>query len=301
MVVSLPTRRRTRVTRAIALTMSLALGASTAAAEARRLVVLQRGGGDVDDALRGEVDRLVLQTATADAGYQHAFASPVPLEDVELAAGCSAREDGCLQRIASTLGADTLMLRDLSRGADGKVQLALTVHDGKKDAPARRAVSVLPAELDGTDQVVPRLLEQLFPEVRKQREERPRIGRRLDLHTPSGIVGVASLGVATTLLAGGIATAISWRRAQNDYDSAPAGDHDGVDRLHEHLDQARRRARIANGLFIASGSLAAIGVSSLLYGYLRGRSTEKRSVELAAVPMHDGVALSLHGAWRGGI
>jgi len=299
MVVSLRTRIHWRATRPLSLAVALIFGVSSAAAETRRLVVLQHGGAEVDESLRREVDRLVLRAATTEVGYQDAYASPVPLEDVELAAGCSAREAGCLARIAKTLGADSLMLRDLSRDPDGKVQLALTIHDGRKDAPSRRAEGVMAADPGSPEQVVPGLLEQLFPGVRLRREERA--PRRLDLRAPSGIVGISSLGVATTLLAAGLATGVASRRAQRDYDETMIESQEDVTRAREHLDRAHRRADIANGLFYASGASAAVAVSSLLYNYLRGRSAEAPSVGVTTASGSSGVTLTLQGAWRGGI
>jgi len=283
----------------VALLLSmLCTGAQTVRAEPeRRLVVLHRGDDQVDPTLRREIDALVLAETTRAGGFSSAYASPVPFEDVELAAGCSATEEACLPRIAATLDADWLMVRDLARDSAGNVQLSLTMHDGTKNGEVRRAVSQV-GDLP-PDQVVPQLVDSLYPGNARRRDAPARGG--WNPRSTGAVIGWSSLGLASALLVGGVIAGVRSQRAHDAYAGARFEDMEAVDRGHEQLDTARSRARVANGLFIGSAVAAAAGASSLLVSYLRTRRVERPSVGVSVAPTPAGLSLAVEGSWRGGL
>jgi hypothetical protein len=109
----------------------------------RRLLVLHSGGEDVPARLRDEVDHLVLSAVAERVRFATAYGSEVPFEDIELAAGCSARGADCMQRIAASLDADWILVRELSSDRNGNTYLTLIAHDGPQAMVTRRAVAQL--------------------------------------------------------------------------------------------------------------------------------------------------------------
>jgi precorrin-3B methylase len=75
---------------------------------------------------------------------------------------------------------------------------------------------------------------------------------------------------------------------------------DDVDRASEALERAQKRARVANGLLISGAAATAAGATALLFSYLRPRP-DARQVRMGVSPTRSGVALSLCGAWQGGL
>ncbi|MDB4990959.1 MAG: hypothetical protein JWN04_6137 [Myxococcaceae bacterium] len=286
--------------------LALLLGALTcvrslpAAAQdhAPRLVVLHRDGTDLPAAQRDEVDRLLLTSVAGQLRFASAYASDVPLEDVELAAGCSMRDADCTQRIAESLGADWLLVRELSKDRAGHVFLTLIAHDGPGALVTRRVVSQL-ASSDAASaprQVVPMLVERLYPKTPTGLDERlPRHG-----WSAARVVGWSAAGTGVSLLAVGTAMGVLSRRDHGAYEHTAIHRQEDVDRADSLLSRSQQRARIANGLLLGGGAAGLAGAATLLWSYLRP-SAEQRSVELAMLAAPSGLALSVAGAWRGGL
>jgi hypothetical protein len=261
-----------------------------------RLVVLHRGDTDADAALRTKIDRQVMASLQAHARIDRAYASPVPSEEVELAAGCSSRDVDCLQRIAATLEADWLMVRELASNEKGGLFLTLVAHDGPSAVVTRRAAAQVSD--DNVGRVVPMLIERLYPTPLSAAEGREPASRH---RTPLAVVGWSATAVTAGLLATGAVMGTLSRRSQDEYVRQDIDFmRENVDRAAELHARAEKRANVANGLFYASAGTAVIATGALLWNYLQPQE-EARPVQLSMAPARDGAALSLSGQWLGGL
>lgn len=287
-----------------------------------RLVILQSEAPGVSARLRRHVDEQVLESLRQRAAFEQAYVSPVPFEDVELAAGCSGREAGCLQRIAATLDADWMMVRELAKDESGRVYLTLVAHDGPGAIVTRRAVAEVAENRRQTPaQVVPLLIDRLYPEsgasessasaarvvlpapklererVRPERERGPdaaSAGR-----SSAKIVGWTSAAAGGALLAAGMVVGALSLRDQRTHDDLSVGSELEADRARALFSRANRRTDIANGLIIGGAGAGAVGIAALLWNYFRPKRDERLSVRV--LPARSGVALSLRASFRGGI
>jgi hypothetical protein len=281
---------------ACALVVVDAPSSSVRAAESeRQLVVLHWGGDAVSAALRSEVDRLVLSAVADRMRFGEAHASQVPFEDIELAAGCSARGADCMQRIAASLAADWVLVRELAQDRNGVVYLTLIAHDGPQAIVTRRAVAQLGEGARAPVGVVPMLVERLYP-WEAPLDAEPSASAR----SPARVIGWSSVAIGGGLLAAGAAMGALSRHDHRVYKDTTIEVAEDVDRAADALDSAQKRARVANGLLISGAAASAAGAVALLFSYLRPRP-DARQVRLGLAPSRSGVALSVTGAWRGGL
>lgn len=289
----------------------------------QRLVVLRSDGPRIDDALKAEVDRAVLETVLGRARFSEAYASPVPYAEVELAAGCDQGEAGCLQRIAATLDTDWLLVRDLVRDGQGRVFLTLIAHDGSNAIVTRRAIAeISPKTQQRPGEVVPLLVDKLYPgrtladspraeapvaaatsatplpavtdsEATGPAEPGPRT------RSPAKIVGWSATSIAGALVVAGIVVGSLSRGDQRQHERLPIEHRSDTDRAYELLDQARRRTDIANGLLFGGAGLGAIGLASLAFHHFRPPMDDRVSVRVK--PARAGVAVALRATWQGGL
>lgn len=278
----------------------------------RRVVVLQsEGRGPIDPQLRREVDRLTLEAMTKRAGFERAYLSPVPFNDVELAAGCSGRDAGCLQRIAATLEADWLMVREIAREPSGRLYLTLVAHDGPSAIITRRAVAeIAKSGTQAVEQVVPLLVERLYPgrvpsaaATPVQEPPTPMLAKQAARDdrgpSPAKVVGWSSAAVGSALLVAGAVVGTLGRADAREHERLELGSMEAVDGAHDLFARAQRRTDIANALLIGGASAAAIGATALLWDYLRPKRDER--VSLRVGPARGGVAVSLRASFRGGL
>jgi hypothetical protein len=261
----------------------------------RRLVVLHRGGLDVPDDLRNEVDRLVLSAVTEHMRSVRAYASEVPFEDIELAAGCSTRGADCMQQIAASLAADWVLVRELERDRNGTLYLTLVAHDGPEATATRRAVAPLGDGSLAPVGVVPMLVERLYPSDPQLAAQ-----QRASAHSPVRVMGWSAVAVGGGLLVTGAVMGVLAQRDEAVYKDTKIEVREDVDRASEALERAQKRARVANGLLISGAAATVAGASALLFSYLRPRP-DARQLRVGVSPARSGVALSLCGAWRGGL
>jgi hypothetical protein len=275
-----------------------------------RVVVLQSDDQEIDEKFRREVDRLTLKAMAARADFANAYVSPVPFEDVELAAGCSGRDSGCLQRIAATLDADWIMVRALEREPSGRTYLTLVAHDGPIAIVTRRAVAELSTRGDQTpDKVVPLLVERLYPrETHVPSAATPRVlpkPRFVDddqatrrRASPAKIVGWTSAAAGGALLAAGVVVGALARNDQRKHEALDVSTKPAADQASDLFSRAQRRTDIANGLMLGGAGAGTVGVAALLWDALRPKSDKRLSVRVA--PVRSGVALALRTSFRGG-
>jgi hypothetical protein len=262
--------------------------------ERARLVVLHRDGQGIPDTLRSQVDQQLLQSIGSQLRAASAYSSDVPFGDVELAAGCSARDPDCMQRIAASLGADWLLVRELFRDASGTIFLTLVAHDGPAAMVTRRAVGSLSAE-ESPDKVVPVLVTRLYPTPSTQdtHDERP----SLQVAT---IAGWSATGAGLALITVGVVMGVLSRSAHSDYENTKIHFASDVDRAQDLLSRSQQRARVANGLLIGGAVTGVAGIATLVWATLRGRA-DRRGVELELTPEPQGAGIALSGAFGGAL
>lgn len=265
----------------------------------QRLVVLERGSAAVPPVTAAEVDRSLAGALGARVPAASLYVSPVPYEDVELAAGCrvEGQDADCLQRIAGSLGADWLLVRELSTDRAGNVSLTLVAHDGPQAVVTRRAVARVSQGKQAPARVVPMLVGRLYPH--ESPGDRP-LGEPSSL-SPAKVVGWSSSAVGGSLLAAGITMGALSRRDQNRYDRTEVRTAADADRAHELLDRSEQRARVANGLLIGGAGASAAGALALLWKYMRPKPDAEQPVRMGVAPHRGGFKVSLNGAWRGGL
>lgn len=103
--------------------------------------VLLRDTRSVDAAFADRVDAALVASLKQDAGLDHTEISPVPWSDVALAAGCEGRTKDCMQRVASTVDADVVIVRTLEPARRG-AQLTLVSYAPGGQAPAESSAYV---------------------------------------------------------------------------------------------------------------------------------------------------------------
>lgn len=264
----------------------------------QRLVVLERGSAGIPETVADEVDRSLAGALSAHVPAASLYISPVPFEDVELAAGCQGEDADCLQRVASSLGADWLLVRELNKDRAGKISLSLVALDGPQAMVTRRAASRLATGKQAPSQVVPVLVERLYPTAQGASERLLHEPRSL---SPANVVGWSSSAVGGGLLAAGITMGVLSHRDHDKYDRTQVRTTEDVDRAHELLDRSQQRAHVANGLLIGGAGAGAAGAMALLWKYIRPKPSADRPVRMGIEPSRGGAKLSLHGAFRGAL
>jgi len=291
-----PGRRTLRLIAALGL-----LGPAPAAfaEDAQRVVVVQRDGADVPRALREDVDKRVIEALDGRPHVGSAYASRVPLEDIELAAGCSARDVDCTHRIAASLDADWLLVRELGRDRAGHAYLTLIAYDGRGALISRRVVSAIGDAQHPVTRVVPSLIDSLYPETRAMPLREP-----AKEASPAGkVVGWSTAGAGASLLVVGSVMAALSKHDHAAYQRAVLRTRGDVDYADGMLSRSRDRARISNGLLLGGAAAGLAGAATLLWTYLHGsRSDEQaKGTQIAIAPASAGFGMSLAGAWRGGL
>lgn len=279
----------------LAVCWSIPTGPARADGAVRRLVVLRSGGEGVSETLRNEVDHLVLSAVAERVRFAQAYGSQVPFEDIELAAGCTARGADCMQRIAASLDADWILVRELSSDRNGNAFLTLIAHDGPEAIVTRRAVAQLGEGERDPVGVVPMLVERLYP-TDPQLEAQGNSNAR----SPARVVGWSSAVLGSGLLVAGAAMGALSQRDHGSYKDARFEVPADVDRGQASLERAQKRASVANGLLISGAAASAAGAAALLWSYLKPRP-DARQIRVGVTPSRSGVALMMAGAWQGGL
>ena len=200
-----------------------------------------------------------------------------------------------MQQIAAGLDADWVLVRELERDRNGTVYLTLIAHDGPEATTTRRAVAPLGDGAAAPVGVVPMLVERLYPSDPELAAE-----NRARARSPARVIGWSSVLVGGGLLVSGAAIGVASQHDQRVYRDTKIELREDVDRATEALDRAQKRARVANGLMISGAAATAVGATALLFSYLRPRP-DARQLRVGVLPARSGVAVSLCGAWRGGL
>lgn len=270
--------------------------------DAQHLVVLRRGDSTASDELRTQIDAAFMSSLAGAVPQLTLDVSPVPFEEIELAAGCGGDSAACVQRLAGTLEADWLLVREIAREEDGRTVVVLAAHDGARGAGSRRVRSQVDANEHAPGVVLPALVRSLFAthEAAPPAVERPQPS---STSSPAAIVGWSGAAVSGGLvIAGAVMGALS-RKDSAAYKSSEIQTPDDVDRARDILERSQQRGRVANGLFIGAAGAALAGAAGLLWHYLRPNKNlaERRLVQLDLATSYRGVDMAVSYSWSGAL
>jgi hypothetical protein len=273
------------------------LGSARADASGPRLVVLRNDVARTE--LSGPVDRALLTALEEQGRFGSTYVSPTPFEDIRLAAGCEGRTTDCVQRIATTLAADWVLVRELRRDDAGRVVLQLVAQDGPA-ASTRRAEARV-AKAGSPEQVVAQLVSELYASAEPAQASAPALSRNDDaseLHRPAKVVGFTLLASSGALLASGAVLGIISRQDLDRYARTEVVDAASAEHAQSLLDDARHRSRVANALFASGGVTALTGTSILIWRRTRMKREALRvTMNLLASPRLAG--LQVRGTFEG--
>ncbi|MFT3924264.1 MAG: hypothetical protein QM778_17140 [Myxococcales bacterium] len=272
--------------------------------------------GDPGVAIARVVDDALERSLASQGPFEVEF-SPTSFSEIAEMAGCEADQlADCVGRIAHTLAPDVrepaagasewLLVRQLVRLPSGAHRITLSAQDGP-DAPTmrtRQAETAALAEPEITA-VVSSLVSGLYGSAPVRRPAAPVVTatppaqpRRTDLDARRAM-GWASVGIAGALLSAGIAVGTSARHDERTYAAMNIQDSRDAARAQDVLQQAEQRARIANGLFVASAATAVLGAGLLVWGYV-GERRVRAPVQVAASPSWHGAGLLVRGTFEPG-
>jgi hypothetical protein len=275
--------------------------ASNASANSRadvRVIVLRAStiAGDIET----RIDSALLASLSTEAGFGQAEISPVPLRDLGLAAGCDDRSRTCLTRIAGTVDADVVIVRDLAQANDRPL-LALTSFDALGvGAPiyVERSIEQEP------DDEVAAMIRELYAEPLPASPSRqhavmppPTVEARqrwqpADESRGISAVAVVTLGIGVAALGAAAVFGIAADRSHDAYAGTVVRSNADANRALEHLETAEDRALAANILYGAGGALLAVGATLLLVDLTSDDDDDDVSLSVSASPVAAGIVLA---------
>ncbi len=221
-----------------------------------------------DSPLGAVIDGELASGLIERAHFESSYFSPTPYGDIELAAGCHASTDACVERVAVSLDADRLLVRELRRDATGALVLTLVAKD-ETSKLTRRAESVVTLRGEKRPEVV---VPQLIARVYGQAEGEPAVAPKPEpapAHDGLHKAGYAVLGSSVALLVAGVGVGVSSRNAHERYTDTHVMDAASAEHADAELEDAQRRARTANILFASGAAAATGGIVMLLWGRFR--------------------------------
>ena len=274
----------------------LALTSGTAYANSRadvRVIVL-RSTADAGE-MQARVDRALLASLSTEAGFGAAEISPIPLRDLGLAAGCDDRSRSCLTRIAGTVDADVVIVRDIAQTEDRPV-LALTSFDALGvGAPIYVERSLEEAPEDEVATMVRELYTEPVPAAPTRETTvvpAPTVAARSIEPADGGSlapVSFVTLGVGVAAIGAAAVLGLGAARAHDTYASTLVRSDADADRALEHLETAEDRALAANILYGAGGALLAVGATMLIVDLTS--DDDDVGLSVSATPVAGGVVL----------
>jgi hypothetical protein len=276
-------------------------GIALATEPAPRLLVLRNDVVLTD--LGPLVDRALLSALAEHTRFDQTYFSPTPFPEVQLAAGCQGRTHDCVERIATTLDADWLLVRELRRDDSGAVVLQLVAQDGAT-ARTRRAEARV-ARNGSPERVVEQLVTDLYgsPGIESAPAAPP--VARVDSDSGDGprkaarVTGFTLLAGSAALLTSGIALGTVARKDHDRYARTEVTDVRSAENAQEFLDDAQRRSRVANSLFASGGIAAATGAAILIWRRVKLRDADAPRVSVDVVGTPELAALQVSGSFGG--
>lgn len=283
--------------------LSLAQAPARADAEGPRLSVLRAAAVGVDPAQAATIDASLHAKLSKLREFGSVRSLPVPLEDLQLAAGCGADENACLQLMAQQLEAGALLVRQLATAPDGALTLTLLVQDqALEQGEAWRAQGVLRTfTSEEIDRTLSPMLAQLFPQsVALALEPSLQVADR-DHDAPDrrwrAGWSLSALGVG--LLTAGLTSGLLSRRDERAFGRTDITTEQDVDHAQATFARADRRARLATFFASTGAVVTTVGAGTLLWRW----ASQRRDAATATVrvqPAGAGAMITLDGAWQGG-
>jgi hypothetical protein len=276
--------RRMYALRALAHAVALVLvGASAVRAEQAGpgVLILRSGAAPEEKALHRQVDEALTRALSA-SGFKAAAASPIPLEELELAVGCALATPECLRNVSAPLDTEWTLIRTLVRESSGAYQLGLLAQSRAADVPARRALATLSvAEQRAPEGVVAKLVTLIFPPHAPSGASPPppRIPERDQGDGESRalrVLGWSSLAASAGLVTAGVALGVASRHDLSTYEEMSINTPADAEHAASLHDRAEQRAHIANGLLIGGASLGAAGAGLLVWNLVKSRHAKQR-------------------------
>jgi hypothetical protein len=274
--------------------------ASAAAAQSPgpRLLVLRNDVTATE--LSTVVDRALDAALTKHARFASTYVSPTPFAEIQLAAGCQGRANECVERIATTLDADWLLVRELRRDGAGRVVLELVAQDGAT-ASTRRAQARV-ARDGSPERVVAQLVSELYASsdvapVAPVASTVPHSDDVPKARTPARAIGLTLLASSAALLTSGAVLGVVGKKDEDRYARTDVVDAQSADHAQSALDDARRRTHLANVLLATGAVTALTGASVLLWRHTRLKRDARLSLAAMAGPRV--AVLELRGTFGG--
>jgi hypothetical protein len=271
------------------------LSSAAAQGPGPRLLVLRSDAAATD--LSAVVDRALGAALAEHAGFESTYVSPTPFAEIQLAAGCQGRTNECVKRIATTLDADWLLVRELRHDEAGRVILELVAQDGAT-ASVRRAEA--PVARDGSPQrVVAQLVSELYAgsAVVPEAAVVARTDEVATQRTPARVIGFSMLASSAALLMSGAVLGVVGNKDEQRYARTEVVDTQSADHAQSALDDARRRTHMANVLLATGTATALVGTSVLVWRRARLKRDARLTLTAHAGPRMAGLAL--HGSFGG--
>lgn len=243
------------------------------------------------------VDGALVAALERWAAHAELTLSPVPLTDIELAAGCEERTAACLGKIAQNVGADVLIVRELRPKTDG-VELAIVSYERAKKAGPNEVVVAVGSNAGETSRIVEHAVKRLYhvPGAVAAAEREEKLDLRSTRLQRSGWSLVATGGA---MLATGVAMAFLAEEARKDYARLGAGTPREAELARDMLDRADRRSIASTAMLAVGGLFATSGLGLLVYRAVSADEKQSSAFDLHVQPALNGARVTLRGTFRG--
>jgi len=281
--------------------LSLAQASARADSQGQRLSVLRAASVGVDPAQAATIDASLHAKLSKLREFGSVRSLPVPLEDLQLAAGCGADENTCLQLMAQQLEDGTLLVRQLAAGPDGALTLTLLVQDqALEQGEAWRAQGVLRTfTSEEIDRTLSPMLAELFPRSVALEPNLQVADRDHDAPDRRWRAGWSLSALGVGLLAAGLTSGLLSRRDERAFGHTDITTEQDVDRAQSAFARADRRARLATFFASTGAVVTTVGAGTLVWRWASQRR-DAATANLRVQPTGAGAMITLDGAWRGG-
>lgn len=265
-------------------TLVLALAAAAPASADSKVKLFPLSGPDLPKSLRGAPDELSRVLARS----LEAELATVTIDDAVGLIGCTITERSCLQEIARTTGAGTIVFGKIEMDGDaGKI--VLTLFDGTDER--HRTLKI---KGDDVDTLVTSLKETLDPKPTNKTPEPPTVPiDTTPIETTTG--GGVTSGTWSMIIGGGVAVGaglafvVSAQGLKRQLDKAPTETREDIDHLIALERAGKTRMQIGGVLMGVGGVVATIGVVRAI---VQKNSRTERTV-IDVVPEQGGASVFL--------
>lgn len=249
-----------------------------------QMLILRGGESGPREPISRRVDA-ELTRALSRLGYRPRI-SPVPFEELQLAAGCEGSTAECLYAMRDALDTDWVLVRTLQQSGPDAYDLALFAQNGRDASVRRRALAqVSSAGVTSPVQIVPELVGLLLLDTERTqprvaapsppKEARADVADAPRAQRAVNVIGWSSLAVGAALLSAGIAVGVAAEDDEAAYQRFVVVRAQDAERANDLRERAEQRARAANGLVYSAVALGAGGAALLIWNAVRTRKAER--------------------------